>query len=1111
MRLTVTCPACQSQYQVDPNLRGKRMRCPNTICRKVFEIPGGEAEAPAPPPVVVSPVTPKPANVTRPPAPSWSAPPPVRATNRATISPSSPVDFEPPTDFPGDEPAAAPSTPPSSEAEPPPAKKTKRSPLIVVGVLLFALVGIGGVVAERYFAREQSLETDMIARAEKEYRAGDFHQAMTLYQKLQRDYPANRERFAFLATLSELRAEVDAAREAPELGEAREHFLGFLDAHQDNPLFKGREPEAFDSLLPLVKRSTQLLEETPDASALASTEATWNRARPLASGSTANDDEAFGKSFRVIRKTLADRDRHRSTLAAIEGRLQNPTAAAIAEAKALSSAAKLHDDPAIVAALTALRSALKASIIFEPTVAAATPTPTDPFPLIAFAPAVRVPQPARGHESIVALAPAGVLYALKPRLGDLAWAERLGIDSRIAPLRLVEDDQTRFVIVANDGKTLALVDSATGKALWRTPLVAAVAAQPIVAKERLLVPLVTGRLDLIDLDSGKHLGFFPFDQPLANGGAVHPGTALVSVPGEANCVYVLDLDRQACVAILETGHAAGALLGPPIIVAEDATRAAIVLTQAEAGPRIRLRPLSYPLDKPGRPAPKDLIFPGTLSGAPYHDAESILLVTEEGQLHRVGLRLPGNPNDPLLFPLTPTPIAVEAAPRGQTMRARIVHVDAENIWLISAGRLQRLQKSLSPQTGPNLKARWPTALPLGEPLHAAQSFTDADGTVLFVATHDSGSSAALLTAIDGETGKIFWQTQLGSIPRGNVLADRQPDATRILWDDGVGLNRIAVDATGSLKSKDDSFPYPERQDRSSLQPVFTGLVRFGWSPRSKSASVVDADFGPRAKPRFEVVKLPETPAGAPIAMEGGFLVPLASGVVVNWRAGGVIVTGPDWRDPKAPRESEAAIVVIGPKRFVVTDGRGGLAAYSWDDTWRELGRYRSAERPLQGQPFAAWVKEEPRILSADAQNELVMFDAKLKRLPGKSWPLGGKITAGPFLAGERVLLVVDGKRLVSIDLTAGALWNVALLAEILVAPTLVDDNLIVADEHANFWSLDPATGSNRIADDRPALSIRANIVPAANPIALPDGKLFVLWSDGTAGVVAIPLKQPQSP
>jgi len=34
------------------------------------------------------------------------------------------------------------------------------------------------------------------------------------------------------------------------------------------------------------------------------------------------------------------------------------------------------------------------------------------------------------------------------------------------------------------------------------------------------------------------------------------------------------------------------------------------------------------------------------------------------------------------------------------------------------------------------------------------------------------------------------------------------------------------------------------------------------------------------------------------------------------------------------------------------------------------------------------------------------------------------------------------------------------------------------------------------------LSVRANIVPAANPIALPDGKLFVLWSDGTAGIVA---------
>src|SRR4051794_17795050 len=48
MHITVFCPHCQSRYQLDPSLRGKRMRCPNTICRMVFEV-REESEA-APPP-----------------------------------------------------------------------------------------------------------------------------------------------------------------------------------------------------------------------------------------------------------------------------------------------------------------------------------------------------------------------------------------------------------------------------------------------------------------------------------------------------------------------------------------------------------------------------------------------------------------------------------------------------------------------------------------------------------------------------------------------------------------------------------------------------------------------------------------------------------------------------------------------------------------------------------------------------------------------------------------------------------------------------------------------------------------------------------------------------
>jgi hypothetical protein len=55
MRLATTCPHCLTHYQVDPALRGQRMRCPNTDCRAVFVVredeaaPAQQPEPPMPP------------------------------------------------------------------------------------------------------------------------------------------------------------------------------------------------------------------------------------------------------------------------------------------------------------------------------------------------------------------------------------------------------------------------------------------------------------------------------------------------------------------------------------------------------------------------------------------------------------------------------------------------------------------------------------------------------------------------------------------------------------------------------------------------------------------------------------------------------------------------------------------------------------------------------------------------------------------------------------------------------------------------------------------------------------------------------------------------------
>src|SRR5450631_3463764 len=148
MHIAAVCPRCESRYQLDESLRGKRMRCPNPLCKIIFEVRAesdqptaevpkpsetappeklaptvtgsvtdllqvlsAEMAAPAPPAVKQQPAAPPPVKKPRPPvvaepvAPAPAAwqqlPPPVRSA-AATLSPQAPaVDL--PDDFPGDD------------------------------------------------------------------------------------------------------------------------------------------------------------------------------------------------------------------------------------------------------------------------------------------------------------------------------------------------------------------------------------------------------------------------------------------------------------------------------------------------------------------------------------------------------------------------------------------------------------------------------------------------------------------------------------------------------------------------------------------------------------------------------------------------------------------------------------------------------------------------------------------------------------------------------------------------------------------------------------------------------------------------------------------------
>ena len=44
MHITVQCPACHNEYKLNPDMRGKRMRCVNNLCREIFEVRDGSLD-----------------------------------------------------------------------------------------------------------------------------------------------------------------------------------------------------------------------------------------------------------------------------------------------------------------------------------------------------------------------------------------------------------------------------------------------------------------------------------------------------------------------------------------------------------------------------------------------------------------------------------------------------------------------------------------------------------------------------------------------------------------------------------------------------------------------------------------------------------------------------------------------------------------------------------------------------------------------------------------------------------------------------------------------------------------------------------------------------------
>ncbi|MCH7990577.1 MAG: PQQ-binding-like beta-propeller repeat protein, partial [Planctomycetes bacterium] len=174
-----------------------------------------------------------------------------------------------------------------------------------------------------------------------------------------------------------------------------------------------------------------------------------------------------------------------------------------------------------------------------------------------------------GGQSLVYCVAQGCCYGLDPLSGDPVWRRVIGFDTPFFPMEVSASVPGLLLFDTNFGE-LVLLDGRSGKLIWRQKLsetdVETVTGTPLVHGGQIYLPTRSGHLYKIDLESGQITTKLTFSQQ------VHAPPVLVSsddqmvVAGDKEVFYTLSLSPLECTQVSYTGHAAGTIQAPLLVM-----------------------------------------------------------------------------------------------------------------------------------------------------------------------------------------------------------------------------------------------------------------------------------------------------------------------------------------------------------------------------------------------------------------------------------------------------------------------------------------------------------------------------------------------------------------
>lgn len=920
------------------------------------------------------------------------------------------------------------------------------SPLLLIGGgSLVLLIVVGLLVWFIMFAENAD---NLISTARSEMASGSYGNAIANYEKFVEDYPGNAEfsKARMELAMARIRQTLETGNESLAFDKAQEE----LRAVADQPDFNVAEEDLSD-LLPRIARG--LADDAEAKQDAAASEELYEKA--ITALGWANNTKYVPKSRRdsteleEIRATLDRIEQKQQSLSDLDATLatiETNTAAGDIAAAFAAQEALVEKHPALIGnerlaeALVSISAAEQQSIRFvDETVAADTSEPETALVAALAVADRRVPGNAPTSGVFCAQAD-GVAYGIDAATGSVLWRRYTGPALVPTDPVVVGSDVLLMEWRSGEGgtsqQTLTRVEAGSGNLVWRLSIDDELAA-PVLASGNVLLAGGSGKLHVVDADSGQQRGYVQFAQPLRIPPALNGQAGVMYVVGERSSVYTVSLDDFTCTGVFYSNHARGSIAAPPAIALDK-----VMLSETNGATTSKLR--LFGIDGSGSLTEQlaEQRISGRVVTQPMVEGRRITVVSDRGAVGVYEVSA-GPDGDPL---------AVLATRAGRTTQPSPPHAAVldGHIWLAE----NSLIKYAIAPAGNRLSVQ-----ALDDDYNRSQFIGPLSGRdgVLFHIRARRRRAGVTVTACSMSNGKAYWQTDVAAPPADNPLASTAPvvlleaDANGRVYrfDPEAIRTRVQNEALNELEPGASPVLYEYAELLAGGAAVFA-------APDSKSALL----YSPSGATPLTTLTLPESLACRPTAFGKGWVAPLSIGQIFVLDAESGRPLAAPFQPPLEAGRTVAwrPVAVVDGEQLLVTDGVAKVYLLDYEPGGSLTA---VAEANLDSSPLASGFVALGDIAVALAENgQIVTY-----RLPtldvGESLNSGGRVVWGPFKAGDYALLA-NSNQLMAIDATGKFAWELPLQdAQLAGPPLVVGQSIMLAAQNGTVTKLALADGSEQ--------------------------------------------------